>query len=438
VSWQALFEAGAEEGARINELRNGPLWLTRFRRKAFDRFKELGLPTTRWEEWRETDISPVAEIDLNHNASEPADWNNGRLEALPLAEFGCDRLVFIDGRYAAHLSSPPLNSAKAWIGNLGAILTHAPEAVEPHLARYAAHEGQPFTALNGSLFEDGAIVIVPEGVGLDTPLHILNIATSEACHPRNLIVLRDGARATIVESFLDDGSGGRRRLTNGVTEISLGEHAELSHHRIAGESAGSLHIGRLAVRQERASRLSTTNVLLGAGLTRIDSSSVLGGRDAEAVMNGLYLADGDCHADNHTVIDHAAPGCRSSELYKGILAGRSRAVFSGRVIVRPDSQQTSAMQSNPNLLLNDGPTVHTRPRLEIEADDVRCTHGATAGHIEKDAIFYLRSRGLDEKHARRLLAYGFAGEILEGIELPELRWKLERAVRSAIERAERV
>jgi Fe-S cluster assembly protein SufD len=437
VSWQAIFKAGAEEEARINELRNGPLWFRRFRLKAFDQFRTLGLPTKKWEEWRETDISPIAEIDISRNISEPRQWSNGRLESLPLADIGCDRLVFIDGRYAAHLSSPPSFSARAWIGNLDAILTHAPEAVERHLARYASHEGHPFTALNGALFEDGAIVVVPEGVDLETPLHVLHIGSSECCHPRNMIVLRDGARATIVESFLDGGSDGKKRLTNSVTEIFLGEGSKLSHHRVVGESCATFHIGRLAVRQERASRLKSTNVILGAEMARIDSGTVLCGRDAETIMNGLYLTDGDRHADNHTVIDHAAPGCRSTELYKGILAGSSRAVFSGRVIVRPDSQQTSAMQSNPNLLLNDGATIHTRPRLEIEADDVRCTHGATAGHIEKDAIFYLRSRGMDEKQARRLLAYGFAGEILDGIELPELRWKLERAVRGAIERAER-
>jgi Fe-S cluster assembly protein SufD len=358
---------------------------------------------------------------------------------MPLADIGCDRLVFIDGQYASHLSSLSQLPGNAWTGNLTEILSQAPEAVEPYLARIATHADHPFTALNSAFFNEGAVVIVPEGVALEQPLHILHLSCgrggdSSSC-PRSLVLLREGARATVVESFIDGSTNGRQNLTNSVTELALEQGARLEHYRIVGEGAAGYHIGRLAIRQQRESRVTTSSLILGSGLARVESGAELAGRGAEVNMQGLYLTSGSRHADNRTVLDHAAPGCASSELYKGILAGESRAVFSGRIIVRPDSQQTDSRQSNPNLLLNEGATIHTRPRLEIEADDVRCTHGATAGYLDQDALFYLRSRGFDDRRARELLACGFAKEIIDGISIPELRWKLESAVREAIARA---
>jgi Fe-S cluster assembly protein SufD len=420
-------------------LLSGPSWLQRLRRSALGTFDSLGLPDSRQEDWRETDISPIAGSSFDGSAAELDSWDMEKLDALPLADIGCDRLVFIDGRYAAHLSAMPSEPGNAWIGNLTGLLSEAPEAIEPYLAKLATHDEHPFTALNSALFDEGAVIIVPQGVALETPLHILHVTCGQggavSSHPRSLILLRAGARATVVESFLDGSSDGRQNLTNPVTEIALDDDAQLEHYRIVGKGAAGYHVGRLAIRQGRDSRVNTTNIILGSGLARIDSGSVLGGRGAESNMYGLYLTNGSRHADNRTVLDHAAPGCASSELYKGILAGESRAVFSGRIVVRPDSQQTDSRQSNPNLLLNEGATIQTRPRLEIEADDVRCTHGATAGHLEPDALFYLRSRGFDERQAKELLAYGFAKEIIDRIAIPELRWQLETAVSETITHA---
>jgi Fe-S cluster assembly protein SufD len=417
----------------------GPPWLQRLRQSALRTFDILGFPDQRQEAWRETDLSPIAGSSFDGAAADLDSWDMERLDALPLADIGCDRLVFIDGRYAPKLSSLSSVPGNAWIGNLTGILARAPEAVEPHLAQLASHAGQPYTALNSALFDEGAVVIVPEGVALEAPLHILHVSCGTrgaiANHPRSLILLRARARATVVESFLDGSGNGRQNLTNAVTEISLADDAQLQHYRIIGKGNAGYHIGRLAIRQERDSLVNTTSVILGSDLARVDCGAMLAGRGAETNMYGLYLTNGSRHADNRTLLDHAAPGCASSELYKGILAGSSRAVFCGRIVVRPDSQQTDSKQSNPNLLLNEGATIHTRPRLEIEADDVRCTHGATAGHLEPDALFYLRSRGFDERQAKALLASGFAKEIIDSIAIPELRWQLEAAVRETITRA---
>jgi Fe-S cluster assembly protein SufD len=417
----------------------GPPWLQRLRRKAVGTFEALGLPDKKNEEWRETDISPIAGRSFSGDASDLAKWDLARLDSIPLAEIGCDRLVFIDGRLAPQLSSLSGLQGNAWIGNLNGLLSEAPEAVEPYLLRLAAHDRHPFTALNSALFNDGAVIVIPEGVALAKPVQILHVTCGQggdtSCYPRALVLLRRGAAATLVESFIDGSGNGRHNLTNSVTEIAVEDDARLEHYRVIGKGAVGYHIGRLAIRQGRYSRVKTTNIILGGGLARIDSGALLAGSGAEIDMNGLYMTNGSRHADNHTVLDHAAPHCTSSELYKGILAGESRAVFSGRIVVRPDSQQTDSKQSNPNLLLNEGATIHTRPRLEIEADDVRCTHGATVGHFEPDALFYLRSRGFDEKRAKELLAYGFAKEIIDGVGVPELRRQLEAAVRESIERA---
>jgi Fe-S cluster assembly protein SufD len=239
----------------------------------------------------------------------------------------------------------------------------------------------------------------------------------------------------VLETFIDGSLNGRQNFTNSVTEVALARGARLQHYRMVGEGAVGYHIGRLAIRQERDSRVDTSSIILGSALARVESGSVLAGRGAESRMRGLYLTGGRRRAENRTVVDHAAPACASSELYKGILAGESRAVFSGRIMVRPEGQQTDSRQSNQNLLLNDGALIQTRPRLEIEADDVRCTHGATAGHLDRDALFYLRSRGFDERRAKELLACGFAKEIIDGIAVPDLRWQLDNSVRRMICRA---
>jgi Fe-S cluster assembly protein SufD len=420
-------------------LLTGPSWLQRLRRRALGTFDRLGLPDRSMEDWRETDISPIAEHSFDGGAADAGKWDLERLDALPLADIGCDRLVFIDGRHAPHLSSLSSLPGAAWIGTLTETLSEAPEAVEPHLAKIASHEDNAFTALNSALFDDGAVVIIPEGVALETPLHILHLSCGKAgdssSYPRSLVLLREGASATVVESFIDGSRNGRRNLTNSVTEMALERDARLDHYRIVGKGAVGYHIGRLAIRQQRESKATTSSLILGSGLARVESGAELAGGGAEVNMRGLYLTNGRRHADNRTVLDHAAPGCSSSELYKGLLAGESRAVFSGRIIVRPGSQRTDSKQSNPNLLLNEGATIQTRPRLEIEADDVRCTHGATAGHLDSDALFYLRSRGFDDRRARELLAYGFAKEIIDDIAIPELRWKLEATVRETIARA---
>jgi Fe-S cluster assembly protein SufD len=250
-------------------------------------------------------------------------------------------------------------------------------------------------------------------------------------HPRTTVVAERGASATLVEHFAGDGSA--PTLTNAVTNVYLEENSQLEHVKIQREAAESFHVKRVAVRQDRASRYRSLSVAFGARLSRTEISVELAGEGAECDLNGLYLMDGDRHADHHTIIDHAVPHTTSRELYKGVLDGRSRGVFTGRVLVRRDAQQVSADQTNRNLILNEGAVADTRPQLEIYADDVRCSHGATVGRLDDEALFYLRQRGLDSNEARRLLTYAFASDVVNAVGAKEVRERLDADVHSRLD-----
>jgi Fe-S cluster assembly protein SufD len=294
----------------------------------------------------------------------------------------------------------------------------------------AAEGGDGFAALNTAFWRDGAFVQTPAGVRLATPLHLLFVATAPGpatvAHPRNLIVLGRSSQLTVVEHYVS--ANGNPYLTNAVTDLVVGEDACVDHYKLQHESPRALHVGRTRVRQQPDSRFASCAVAFGGRLVRNDVHVVLNGEGAECRLDGLFVIGGEQHSDTHIVVDHAAPRATSRQLYKGVLDGRSRGVFNGRIVVRPGAQKTDAHQTNKNLLLADGVEMDSKPQLEIFADDVKCSHGAADGQLAGEAIFYLKSRGFGEAAARALLTYGFAGEVLGRIRQERVRARLEAAL----------
>jgi len=413
-----------------------PAWLSALRKTGMARFAEIGFPTLRHEDWRFTNVAPIANLPFKPvfepsmeglGPEEIANSTFGRLEAA--------RLVFVDGHYAAELSAPGRLPPGVVVGSLAGALAGEFGALEKNLGRWAQQEAGPFAALNMAFFQDGAFVLVPPGQVLERPVHLLFISTAKATgaasHPRNLILAGAGSQATVLESYasLEDAPG----LTNVVTELALDEGAVVEHCKFQNEGLNAFHIAGLHVRLGPKSNLVSHSFATGAKLSRNNIRVCLAGAGVQCVLNGLYLTRADQLADHHMVVEHAAPRCASHEYYNGILEGRSKGVFHGRILVRPAAQQTDAKQTNKNLLLSEEATVDTKPQLEIYADDVKCTHGATVGQLSEESIFYLRSRGLAAETARRMLIHAFAGEIIERIRHKPARQELDRLIWDRLE-----
>jgi Fe-S cluster assembly protein SufD len=429
----AEFKAFSGNGAG-----SAPAWLKEIRENAIARFVELGFPTTKQEEWRFTSVAPIAAspFALAHGPRAPlptaADVERLSLGVGP-------RVVFVDGRYEAQLSTaatlPPGASAGSLAGALGA--RSGADVVREHLARHARWQESTFTALNTAFIADGAFVHIAAGVSLDRPIEIVYLSTGQAAatgpavsHPRTLIVLDAGAHATIVECYAALSAG--VYWTNAVTEAVVGRDARLELFRVQQEGAEGIQVATTHSRQERDSYLALHPVTLGAALARHDVSTVLDGAGAELILNGLYLLSGAQHVDHHTVIDHAQPNCASHEFFNGVLAERAHGVFNGRIIVRPGAQRTDSKQTNNNLLLSTEARADSQPQLEIYADDVKCTHGSTVGPIDETQLYYLRSRGLSLEAARGILTYGFGAEILGRMRHADVRAQLDRLVRERL------
>ena len=391
------------------------------RQDAARRFAELGFPTTRDEDWRFTNVSPIARTQFSAAPSDLSAWGEGQLEQRLVQYEGGPRLVFINGRYSPGLSSPKLPR-----GIHATPLREANGAVEAHLARYAAYQDRAFVALNTANFEDGACIEIPKGTVVEEPIHLVFLATGGdvpvIAHPRSLVVIGPDSQATVVESYIGHGA---KYFTNAVTEIVAGDHSVVDHYKLQEEDERSFHVATLQVQLGRDANFSTHSISLGGSLVRNDINAVLA-EGTEATANGLYLASGSQHVDNHTMIDHARPHGTSHELYKGILEGRSAAVFNGKIIVRPGAQKTDAKQTNKNLVLSEDATINSKPELQIHADDVRCTHGATIGQLDQEAIFYLQSRGIGKEQARDLLTFAFARDIIDRVKVGSVRARLEQ------------
>jgi Fe-S cluster assembly protein SufD len=398
-------------------------WLNAARRNAIEQFGRRGFPTTHDEEWRFTSVAPIANgrfvlakngvSSLSAHDLAPFDWH-GDVATL---------LVFVNGRCAAAGVTP----RGANVVSLGRALADGSSIVEEHLTRIADAARDPFTALNTAFLSDGALIHVPDNVVVESPIHVLFLSIGEPepamAHPRALIVLGTNAHATIVESYGSARADGY--FTNAVTEIVAGANSTVQHYKVQRESASAYHVGSLYVEAARDATVASHSVALGGGLVRNDITVVLDGEGAGCTLNGVYVGDGERLVDNHTTIDHAKPHCASRELYKGVLADRARAVFNGKIIVRPDAQKTDAKQTSKALLLSEHAQINTKPQLEIFANDVKCTHGAAVGQMDEEAIFYLRARGLSEAQARHMLIRAFAGDVLQYMTVEPLRSLVE-------------
>jgi len=417
-----------------------PRWLHELRLRALSRFEEVGFPTTRRgnEEWKYTNVNPIAnatfeyplDIDPTALLSSPSKGGRPRRSELrQSAPWNDDwiSLVFVDGHYSEALSTAPGETGGARMVNLANAILMDRDVVERHLARYATFEEDGFAALNTAFLRDGAFIRVPDEVSLPSVLHLIFVSTDQGrptvSYPRTLIVAGRNSRLAILESYI--GLSSTPYFTNAVAEIVVGDGASVEHYRYLMESPEAFHVGVTRVHQGRDSIFSSTSFAMGADIARNDLHVFLDEPGSSCFLRGLYLTSGRQHIDSHISIDHVKPHTTSRQYYKGILAGNSRAVYSGKVLVHKDAQKTDAHQSDKNLLLSEGAEVDTKPSLEIYADDVRCGHGATAGQVAEDALFYMRSRGLDLETATTLLIHGFASEILDTIQLKPYRLYLD-------------
>jgi len=394
----------------------GPAWVGKARRDAFARFGDTGFPTTHEEAWRYTNVAPLAATPFRAAVPGPAP-DAAAVAALLPGGSTCARLVLLDGRFVPSLSNAALMPAGSFAGSLADALRRAPELVEPHLRGSLDRDLGAFGALNAAFFADGAFVHLPRGCCLPEPVAVLYLASDAgapvAAHPRSLVVAGESSHAAVLEVFAGRGAGAG--LTNAVTEVVAGPNASLEHVRLQAEAPRAYHVSAVVSRQDRDSNYAARAFLFGAALSRNDHWAVLDGEGANTLLDGLYLAGGATHVDCHTGIEHRKPRGSSREVYKGILGGRASAVFHGRIHVHPGAQQTDAKQSNGNLLLSREAVVDTKPQLEIYANDVKCTHGATIGRLDADALFYLRARGVAAADARTMLIRAFAHEVTERV-----------------------
>jgi len=418
------------EAARRSE----PAWLRTARDRGIDLFASRGFPTTRDEDWRFTNVGPIAErvFDAAGGPEGPSYRSQVAVPSWP--GLSGTTLVFVDGRHAPALSSVTPEQG-VLVSGFADALTAAGEVLEANLGTRTAGADQPFGALNTALFEDGAVISVRPGVVVASPIRLVFLAGASAgpvaSHPRVLVVAGANSQLQLVEEF----SAVRpeaANFTNAVTEIVLGEGAVVDHYRLQREAQAAFHVGLTHVHVGRSASASSHAVAVGARIARHDAVAVLAGQGGDCTLNGLYLGGGTQLLDNHTEIDHATPNGTSHELYKGILDGQARGVFNGRIRVRPDAQKTDAKQTNKTLLLSEDAQVNTKPQLEILANDVKCTHGATVGQLSQEALFYLRARGIGVEDARSLLVRAFALDVISRMRLEPVRTEFDRLLASRL------
>ncbi len=412
---------------------NVPGWLAETRRDAMSKFVEAGFPTTRQEAWRFTDLAPILRQPFALPAG-PAPEVTAEFVAAHRVDPDIPVAVVVNGRFDAALSQLDGLTPKLVVTSLeDAIRSHA-SVVERHLTRYVRDAENPFASLSNAFVADGTFIYVPRDVQAGT-VQVLCIAAPRRSdpmllHPRALVVVEAGAVASVIETYVSAGSG--LSWTNAVTELAVADNAQLAAYRVQDEAVSAFHTAGTWSHQRRDSRLTTVVFTFGGSLTRHNLVGVMDGDGAECTINGLSVLAGRQHVDYHTALDHASPHCRSWEYFNGIFDERSRGVFNGRIIVRPGAQKTDAKQTNNNLLLSPTARADSQPQLEIYADDVKCTHGATLGPIDQAHLFYLQSRGLSLADARMLLTYGFASEILNTVDHAVLRERLDRHVQSRL------
>ena len=409
--------------------RRTPDWLNTIRQCAFESFQALGFPTTKNEDWHFTSVAPIVEAAYPPRTAPGGDVKPEDLAPFTFGASDWPTIVFVNGVFAPALSSLEALPDGVKVYDLATALRTGDPLVERHLSKFAASEVNAFTALNSAFVSEGAVVRIAKEFEVDRPIHILfasdAIAAKTQSNPRTLIVAERHSKATVIESYV--ATGDASYFTNAVTEVLLEDGANLSHLKIQRESPRAFHVGTIEAEQKRDSHYQSFSFSTGAALARTNIYTTLDGEGAGATLNGLYMLDGEQHCDHQTKIEHAQPNCFSRELYKGVLDGASHGVFNGKVYVDPIAQKTDGKQTNKVLLLSERAQVDTKPQLEIFADDVKCTHGATVGRVDETALFYMKSRGVNKELARRLLTYAFAAEVLETIEVEAVRREMEQA-----------
>ena len=409
-----------------------PRWVSQARESAITQFARLGFPTSRIEQWRFTSVAPIAErtfaLAANGTAGAGA-AHTGPLSA-PIAHAVC-----VNGRFAPEVSKLHALPKGVQILSLEAAITSHAAVVEPHLAKLSLIQTNAFTSLNTAFLRDGIVVVIPAKVVIEQPIEITFASVSEGngsvSHPRLLIVAGEASQATVLERYVGTGAA----FTNAVGEVWLGPNAIVDHYKLQEEPVEAFHIASMFLHAARGGTFSSHSLTFGGGLVRNDVIATLDGEGIDCTLNGLYVARGKQLIDNHTTIDHAMPHCGSHEVYKGILADTSRAVFNGKIIVRPDAQKTDAKQTNKALLLSDDANINSKPELEIFANDVKCTHGAAIGQLDDAAMFYLRSRGLGVAESRAMLVRAFAGDILNRVKVEPVREYLDEMLTARLPHA---
>jgi Fe-S cluster assembly protein SufD len=413
-----------------------PKWLAPLRKAGIASFADQGFPTLHDEDWRFTNVAPIAK--LNFQLAKEVSVNGAESKLIDESAFtklSGHRLVFVNGFFCAKLSSIKPLAGGARIENLASALAKDSTLIEKHLGKYAHTANNTFAALNQAFFTDGAFIFVPAGVEVAEPVQLIYISSAkdsgEVILPRNLVIAEANSKLTVVESYIS--TGNVAYFTNAVTEILAGDNAAVEHIKLQDEALDAFHIATIAGEFGRASNVTVHSFALGAKLSRTNIRTKLAGEGLECILNGLYLTRNEQLADHHMIVEHAQPHCASHEYFNGILDDKSKGVFHGRIYVHPIAQKTDAKQTNKNLLLSDDATADTKPQLEIYADDVKCTHGATIGQLNDESIFYLRSRGIDTASAKRMLVHAFAGEIIERIKCEPAREVIDKLVWDRLE-----
>lgn len=429
-SYQGAFQSLEETAGQT------PNWLARLRESAMDRFEQLGFPSVKEEEWKYTNVAPISRVNFEPvvGPREARSFDAAEIANLSYPETEATTLIFRNGILTLNqeLNLPEgvvaIDLAEAIVDD------RYGEVVREHLARNADYNANGFTALNTALFSSGAFIFIPRDLVIESPLHLLFISDTlnakPASFPRVLIVAEANSRATLLESYA--GLGDATYFTNAVLEIVLKEGARLEHYKIQRESGEAFHVATTSAALGSSSSYDTTTINFGGQLSRHDIQVRMNHEGAECWVDGLYMVGASQHTDTHSVIDHQQPHCSSHQLYKGILDGKSRAVFNGKIFVRHGAQKTDAMQTNKNLLLSDEARIDTKPQLEILADDVKCAHGAAVGQIDENELFYLETRGIHPDLAKNLLTYGFAEEVIDKIKIQSIKKQLDEAVLNRI------
>lgn len=405
--------------------------LSLIREAAMGQFQARGFPTTRQENWKYTDVKPIARSAFGIAEEKPAAGYEKQLELARLSGLESHELVFINGRFSVEHSRLQDLPQGVVLEDMSSALNNHSKLVDSIMSNTTLNEqSNPFNILNTAFIHDGVLIHVPDDCSIDKPINLIYLSgysdNEFSAHPRNLIFLGNGASLTVIENYV--GAKDSQYFINTVTDAVLASNAVLTHYKLQQESVESYHIGNFNIYQDRDSQVNSHSISLGGSLVRNDIKVQLDAEGAGVLLNGLYMANGKQHIDNHTLINHLQPHTNSEEHYRGVLNDRGRGVFNGKVVVHKDAQKTDAAQSNANLLLSDQAEIDTKPELEIYADDVKCSHGSTVGQLDKDMMFYLRSRAIDETTAKSILTFAFAEEVIKRIEIEQIRHYLEYQV----------